>query len=194
MSTIYDTFDFGYDPSIAEEPRPKPAPRLPALPSTAMVNQASCRRSDTRSCRTASCGRRPMGRRRSGRRNRATFRRQRRTCRRARITPISRWRSPTMSRPAAARAADFESPDLSGEQQGDAVASSRAELRNLLRELGRLRPQGLNGFAGVSELRHSWLCLGDSHGPRGAEQYAVLYRFWRSAGLRHLSLHRFPNL
>jgi hypothetical protein len=39
MSTIYDTFDFGYDPSVAEALRPKPAPRLTALPSTAMVNQ-----------------------------------------------------------------------------------------------------------------------------------------------------------
>jgi hypothetical protein len=40
MSTIYDTFDFGYDPSVAEELRPKPAPRLTTLPSNAMVNQS----------------------------------------------------------------------------------------------------------------------------------------------------------
>lgn len=39
MSTIYDTFDFGYDPSVAEEPRPRLAPQPAALPSSAMVNQ-----------------------------------------------------------------------------------------------------------------------------------------------------------
>lgn len=39
MSTIYDTFDFGYDPSVAEEPRPRPAPRAAALPSSAMVSK-----------------------------------------------------------------------------------------------------------------------------------------------------------
>jgi hypothetical protein len=39
MSTIYATFDFGYDPSVAEELRPQPAPRLTAAPSTAMVNR-----------------------------------------------------------------------------------------------------------------------------------------------------------
>lgn len=40
MSTIYDTFDFGYDPRIPEEPRPRLAPRLAALPSSAMVNKS----------------------------------------------------------------------------------------------------------------------------------------------------------
>jgi hypothetical protein len=40
MSMIYDTFDFGYDPSVAEEARPQPAPRLTAPPTTAMVNQS----------------------------------------------------------------------------------------------------------------------------------------------------------
>src|SRR6185437_17128483 len=39
VSTIYDTFDFGYDPSVAEEPRPRLAPQPAALPSSAMVNQ-----------------------------------------------------------------------------------------------------------------------------------------------------------
>ena len=39
MSTIYDTFDFGYRPERCGEPRPKPAPSLTESPSTAMVNQ-----------------------------------------------------------------------------------------------------------------------------------------------------------
>jgi Papain family cysteine protease len=38
MSTIYETYDFGYDPKVPEEPRPKPAPALPTLPSTATVD------------------------------------------------------------------------------------------------------------------------------------------------------------
>ena len=40
MSTIYDTFDFGYDPAAPEELRPRPAPRLTAPPSTATVNKS----------------------------------------------------------------------------------------------------------------------------------------------------------
>jgi len=40
MSAIFDTFDFGYDPEIAEEPRPRLAPQPAALPSSAMVNKA----------------------------------------------------------------------------------------------------------------------------------------------------------
>jgi hypothetical protein len=38
MSTIYDAFDFGYDPRTSEALRPKPAPSLATPPSTATVN------------------------------------------------------------------------------------------------------------------------------------------------------------
>jgi hypothetical protein len=38
MSTIYDTLDFGYDPSVPEEPRPGPLPGPEEPPPFAMVN------------------------------------------------------------------------------------------------------------------------------------------------------------
>jgi hypothetical protein len=38
MSTIYETFDYGYDPSIPEPVTPEPPPLPATLPPTAMVN------------------------------------------------------------------------------------------------------------------------------------------------------------
>jgi len=59
---------------------------------------------------------------------------------------------------------DYERPQLSGRQQGNAIASSGAELRKLLQELDRL-PKRLDDFTRLSELCHSWLWLDDRHRP-----------------------------
>ena len=164
MSTIYDTFDFGYDPSVAESRDPSGAepdrvafnrdgePELPAAGRLPDHAELLCLVVGLWGCNIL------------GGAIELHFADNIEPTGEPRLHLCQGGDSKQRPDRVLQGLTDYERPQLSGRQQGNAIASSGAELRKLLQELDRL-PKRLDDFTRLSELCHSWLWLDDRHRP-----------------------------